>query len=53
MFYNIDTCGLYYKHMTIVNYTSIGDNKLRASLYDDTRIVIYDHPMFLVQWPVS
>ena len=35
--------------MTIVNYTSIGVNKLRASLNDDARVVIYDHDMFIVQ----
>jgi Cullin family len=29
------TCGLYYKHVTIVNYASSGVNKLRASLNDD------------------
>jgi len=32
MFYNIDTCGLYYKHVMIVNYASSSVNKLRASL---------------------
>ena len=35
--------------MTIVNYTSSSVNKLRASLNDDTRVVIYDHRMFIVQ----
>jgi Cullin family len=29
------TCGLYHKHVTIVNYASSGVNKLRASLNDD------------------
>ena len=42
-------CGLYYKHVTIVNYTSSGVNKLKASLNDDTRVIIYDHHMFIVQ----
>jgi hypothetical protein len=42
-------CGLYYKHVTIVNYTSSGVNKLKASLNDDTRVVIYDRNMFIVQ----
>ncbi len=41
--------GLYYKHVMIVNYTSSSVNKLRASLNDDARVIIYDHHMFLVQ----
>jgi hypothetical protein len=41
--------GLYYKHVTIVNYASSGVNKLRASLNEDTRVVVYDHRMFIVQ----
>ncbi len=44
-----DTCGLYYKHVTIVNYTSSSVNKLRASLNDDARVVIYDRHMFKEQ----
>jgi hypothetical protein len=43
------TCGLYYKHVTMVNYASSSVNKLRASLNDDARVVIYDHHMFIVQ----
>ncbi len=35
--------------MTIVNYTSSSVNKLRASLNDDARVVIYDCHMFIVQ----
>jgi hypothetical protein len=35
--------------VTILNYTSSGVNKLRASLNDDTRVVIYDRNMFTVQ----
>jgi hypothetical protein len=42
-------CGLYYKRVTIVNYASNGVNKFKASLNDDTRVVIYDHHMFIVQ----
>ncbi len=30
-----DTNGLYYKHVTIVNYASMGVNELKASLNDD------------------
>ncbi len=41
--------GLYYKHVAIVNYASSGVNKLRASLNDDARVIIYDHHMFIVQ----
>ncbi len=41
--------GLYYKHVTIINYASSGINKLRASLNDNTRVIIYDHHMFIIQ----
>ncbi len=34
--------------MTIINYTSSGVNKLKASLNDDARVVIYDRHMFIV-----
>ncbi len=44
-----ETSGLYYKHVTIVNYASSGVNKLKASLNDDARVVIYDCHMFIVQ----
>ena len=44
-----DTCGLYYKHMAIVNYTSSVVNKLEALLADDARIFIYDHHVFIAQ----
>ncbi len=33
----------------IVNDDSSIVNKLRASLTDDARVVIYDHQMFIVQ----
>jgi hypothetical protein len=42
-------CGLYFKPMTIVNDDSWVINKLEASLTDDTRVVIYDRHMFIVQ----
>ncbi len=35
--------------MTIVNYTSNVINKLEALLTDDTRVVIYDRHVFIVQ----
>jgi hypothetical protein len=50
-FYEIGPCGLYYKHITIINYDSGIVNKLAASLTDDARVVIYDCHMFIVQAP--
>jgi hypothetical protein len=41
--------GLYYKHVMIINYASSGVNKLKASLNDDARVIIYDRHMFIVQ----
>ncbi len=43
------SCDLYYKHVTIVNYTSSGVKKLKASLNDNARVIIYDCHMFIVQ----
>ena len=43
------TCGLYDKHVTIVNFPSSGINKLKALLNDDARVIIYDRHMFIVQ----
>ncbi len=48
-FYDTDTCGLYYKHMMIVNYASSVVNKLEALLADDARVFIYDCHVFIVQ----
>ncbi len=42
-------CGLYYKHTTIVNYTSSVVNKLEALLTDDARVVIYDCHVFILK----
>ncbi len=42
-------CGLYHKHVMIVNYTSSGVNKLKASINDDARVIIFDRHMFIVQ----
>ncbi len=47
--YNIGTCGLYYKPMTIVNDDSRVVNKLEASLPDNAGVVIYIRQMFIVQ----
>ena len=33
----------------IINYASSGFNKLKASLNDDARVIIYDCHMFIVQ----
>jgi hypothetical protein len=41
--------GLYYEHISIVNYNSSTINKLGASLPDDARVVIYNDHMFMVQ----
>jgi len=45
----LNTCGLYYKHITIVNDDSSIVNKFEVSLTDDARMVIYDHHMLMVQ----
>ncbi len=42
-------CGLYYKPITIINDDSSIINKLETSLNDDTRVVIYNNCMFIVQ----
>jgi hypothetical protein len=47
-FQNI-SCSLNYKNIIIVNDDSCVINKLRASLNDAARVVIYDHHMFIVQ----
>ncbi len=43
------TSGLYYKHITTVNYDSSIVNKFGASLTDNARVIIYDRHMFKVQ----
>ncbi len=40
-------CGLYYKHITIVNYDSSIVIKFGASLIVDARVIIYNHHMFI------
>jgi hypothetical protein len=45
----INTCGLYYKDVTIVNDASSGVNKLKAWLNDADRGVLYERHMFIVQ----
>ncbi len=41
--------GLYYKHVAIINDASSGVNKLKASLNDAARVVIYDRHVFIIQ----
>jgi hypothetical protein len=41
--------GLYFKQIMIVNDDSSIVNKWRVSLTDDTRVIIYDHIMFIIQ----
>jgi hypothetical protein len=41
--------GLYYKHVTIINDNSSIVTKLKTSLTDDARVIIYDRHMFIVQ----
>ncbi len=43
-----NSCGLYYKSITIVNDDSSVVNKLETSLTDDARVVIYNRHMFIV-----
>jgi hypothetical protein len=42
-----DTSGLYYKHMTIVNYASSVINQLDALLTDNARVIIYNRNVFI------
>ncbi len=49
MFNNIDTSGLYYKHITIINDDSSIINKIEDSLTDDARVIIYVLHMFIVE----
>ncbi len=44
-----ETTGLYYKHMTIINYDSSIIIKRSSKLIDPARGVIYDHHMFIIQ----
>jgi len=42
-------CGLYYKHVTIINDDSSTFSKWNFKLSDDARVAIYDPHMFIVQ----
>ncbi len=52
-FHCTDSCGLYYKHITIVSENSSVTNKFEASLADNARVIIYDQHMFILQVAVS
>ncbi len=43
------TCGLYYKHVMIVNYNSSVISKYNFKLIDDPRVAIYNHHRFIIQ----
>ncbi len=43
------TSGLYNKHFTIINENSSIVNKWQVSLTDNTRVIIYDRNMFIIQ----
>ncbi len=45
----LETSGIYYKHMTIVNDDSSIIIKWSSKLIDDARGVIYDRYMFIVK----
>jgi hypothetical protein len=47
--HSLKISGLYYKPMTIVNDDSRVITKLETSVTDDTRVVIYNCHMFIVQ----
>jgi len=42
-------CGLYYKHVTIVNDNSSIISKWSCKLIDDPRVSIYDRNRFIIQ----
>jgi len=47
--YEIDTCGLYFIYITIVNDNSSVISKWHSSLIDAARVIIYNHNMFKMQ----
>jgi hypothetical protein len=48
-FHNIGPCGLYYKHMTIVNDDSSIISKWSSNRIGNARVVIYNCNMFIIQ----
>jgi hypothetical protein len=46
------SCGLYYKHMTIINDDSSVVSEQSLKLVDDGRVIIYDRHMFIIQTTV-
>jgi len=47
--FEIDSYGLYYKHMTIVNDDSSIVNEWSSKLIDNARVIIYYRNMFIIQ----
>ncbi len=47
--YFLFICGLYYKHITIINDDSIIINMWDMSYTDDARVIIYNRNMFILQ----
>jgi hypothetical protein len=47
--YLFETCGLYYKYVTIVNDDSRVINKQSFKLIDDSGVIIYDCHRFIIQ----
>jgi hypothetical protein len=47
--FSFSVCGLYHKHITIVNDNSRVINNLETSLTDDARVINYDCHMFIAQ----
>jgi hypothetical protein len=45
--------GLYCNHLRNINYDSSIINKFGASITDDTRVVIYEHHMLIVQGNIA
>jgi len=45
----LQSSGLYYKHVTIVNDNSSIVSKWSFKLIDDPRVIIYDHHRFIIQ----
>jgi hypothetical protein len=42
-------CGLYFKHVTIINDNSSAVSKWSFKLIDDPRVIIYDHHRLIIQ----
>ncbi len=45
----VGSCGLYYKRVMIINDDSSIISKSSFKHIDDSRVIIYDHHMFIIQ----